>query len=110
MYSGGAGQCFAPWQITFMTCNTLPCLVPSRRFIKLFTTNIPDMNDPVWPVETRALFEHITAQGGAMTIDNIVAWGESRNDSGSVIRHKLAWLSVKNRVLYDNQSKVWRLP
>lgn len=95
-----------------MTCNIIPfpCFVPSHRFIKLFTTNIPDMDDPVWPIETRALVQQIATQGGAMTIDDIVTWGENQGDSGSVIRHKLAWLSAKNLVRYDNHAKVWRLP
>jgi len=86
----------------------LPLPVPSRRFARLFTTDIPNVENPVWDIETRALHDQIVAQGGAMTIDDIVAWGLGRGDSGSVIRHKLAWLSIRNLVRYDNENKTWR--
>lgn len=95
-----------------MTFNTTGLLlpVPPPRFARLFTSNIPDMKDPVWGIETTALVEQIANRNGAMSIDDIVTWGESHGDSGSVIRHKLAWLSVKGRVFYDNLRNVWRIP
>lgn len=87
----------------------LPFMVRPR-FARMFTTDIPDLDNPIWESATAALLAKIEISNGAMTIDDIVAWSTSNGDSGSVIRHKLAWLSVKNRVTYDPQRKVWRIP
>jgi hypothetical protein len=76
-------------------------------FARLFTTNIPNVDNPVWELATIPLRTEL--ERGPMTIDAIVAWGIAGGDSGSVIRHKLAWLSFKNLASYDKQDKRWTI-
>jgi hypothetical protein len=79
-----------------------------RRFARLFTNNIPDTDDPIWELETRALLARLK-DARAMSIDDIVAWGQAQGDSGTIIRHKLAWLSYKGLAIYDTAGTAWRI-
>lgn len=87
----------------------VPAKKRSLRFARLFTTNIPRLDKPVWTTATSELLAKFKASGGAMTIDEVIAWGDVCGDSGSVIRHKLAWLSVHGLVDYDKQRGVWKI-
>jgi hypothetical protein len=86
---------------------TMPQTPRRLPFAKIFTTNIPNVDNPIWEVETAPLLAELSSR--SMTIDEVVIWGAARGDNGTVIKHKLAWLSFTNRAAYDPGARRWTI-
>jgi hypothetical protein len=44
-----------------------------------------------------------------VTIDHIVSWGVELGLGGTQVRQVLAWLSLTDRVHYDEEERLWRV-
>ena len=76
-----------------------------RKDLDFKRLDVPPARSPAWAVVTLPLFALLRER--PRTIDEVVAWGREQGHTGALTRHLLAWLSFRDLVHHDADSRTW---
>ena len=66
---------------------------------------IPPMRDPRWKTWAEPLWAHLSA---ARTWPELEAWADAREVQQDILRHLLAWLTLRGRAFWDFGTRTWK--